>query len=200
MVVTDETLATMPRWDPARTSALPGKSRGDLLGPWGDSLVRRFGPDALTRVRRRIPRPLDQIAPVLGPRDWLPVHAQLVVTEAIADELFAGDLRALRVPILEDTRAGLGRVQLLAVKAIGPGRALKLAQRDFPKVHERGTVEIEVATGRARLEFAGTPLFTHPTWRLLQLYAMRTLLELAGRPGTAIGEDRPDGFVAIATW
>jgi hypothetical protein len=201
VVVTDETLAEMPRWDPVRLAGLPGRSRGDLLGPWGHSVARRFGPDALARVRRRLAPPLDQIAPVLGAGDWLPVHAQLVVTEAIVDEFLGGDLRALRTPLLEDTRAGLGRVQLLAVRALGPGRAIRIAHKDFGKVHERGEVGLEIESHHARLTFRGTPLFGHPTWRLLQLYALLTLLELTHRPGTAVGEELgPDGFVAIARW
>lgn len=200
-MVTDETLAAEPRWEVARVAALPGRSRGDLLGPWGDNLVRRFGADALIRVRARLAPPLDQIAPRLGARDWLPVHAQLVVTEAIVDEFLGGDLRALRAPLAEDTRAGLSKMQQVIVRSMGPGRAIRLAQRDFPKVHERGTVDVELTPRSARLTFRGTPLFAHPTWRILQLYAMCTLLELTGKLGTATGEELgTDGFMAIAIW
>ena len=200
-MVTDETLAAEPRWEPARVAALPGRNRGDLLGTWGDNLMRRFGTDALRRVRTRLAPPLDQIAPRLGARDWLPVHAQLVVTEAIVDEFLGGDLRALRAPLVEDTRIGLSRMQQVIVRTMGPGRAIRLAQRDFPKVHERGTVDVELTARSARLTFRGTPLFAHPTWRVLQLYGMCTLLELTGKLGTAVGDDLgSDGFVAIASW
>ena len=200
-MVTDETLAAEPRWDAARVAALPGRSRGDLLGGWGDSLARRFGSDALARVRARLAPPLDQIAPRLSARDWLPVQAQLVVTEAIVDEFLGGDLRALRAPLAEDTRTGLSKMQQVIIRTMGPGRAIRLAQRDFPKVHERGTVDVELTSRSARLTFRGTPLFAHPTWRVLQLYGMCTLLELTGKLGGATGEELgSDGFVAIATW
>lgn len=198
---TIESLAVEPRWELSRVQLLPGRSRGDLLGAWGENLVARFGADALARVRKRLPSPLDTLPPVLTARDWVPVHAQLVLTEAIVDELLGGDLRALYPHLVEDTRAGLGRAHLLLVRTLGPERAFRLAPRTFRKVHERGTVEVEAAGRQVRMTFRGSPLFTHPTWRLLQLFAMRTMLELADRPGSALGEDGgPEGFVAVAQW
>jgi len=199
--LTDEELAAQPRWDRARLLALPGRCRGDLLGPWGQNLERRFGADALTRVRRRLAPPLDRLEPLLTSRDWLPVHAQLVVTEAIVDELLGGDLRALYPLLVEDTGISLGRVQLALVRSLGPARVLRLAPRTHRKVYERGNLEVEVQPRRARLVFRGSPLFAHPTWRLLQLYAQRTMLELAGSPGDAVGEDiGADAFAVAATW
>ena len=198
-------LAAAPRWDLARVAAIPGRSRGDLLGPWGHNVVRRFGADALARVRARLGAPLDRLTETLTSRDWLPAYAQPVVTEAIVDELLGGDLRALYPLLVEDTRAGLGRVQLVLVRSMGAARALRLTPRTVRQVYECGTTkvdaEVEVTGQRARIRFTGSPLFTHPTWRLLQLFATRTLLELAGSPGTATGEDAgPEGFVAEVTW
>jgi hypothetical protein len=198
---TIESLAVEPRWDRARVEALPGRSRGDLLGSWGTNLTARFGAGVVERVRKRLPAPLDQLPPVLTTRDWVPVHAQLVLTEAIVDELLDGDMRALYPLLVEDTRAGLGRIQLMLLRTLGPQGAFRLAPRTFRKVHERGTVDGDVAGGRARMVFRGSPLFAHPTWRLLQLCAMRMVLELASSPGSAVGEDGgPDSFVAVASW
>jgi hypothetical protein len=199
--ITVEDLASQPRWDPARVVAVSGRCRGDLLGPWGANLTRRFGPDALARVRRRLAPPLDAVPPVLTAKDWVPAHAQIVITEAIVDELLGGDMRALYPLLVEDTRSSLGRVELALVRAMGAGRAIKLAPRNFGKVHEGGRVEVTVAGRRAQLRFAGHPLFEHPSWRLMQLFAQRVLLELAGTPGDAVGEDGGrDAFVCVATW
>lgn len=198
---TIDSLADEPRWELSRVQALPGRSRGDLLGAWGPNVIARFGADALARVRDRLPPSLAQLPLSLTARDWVPVHAQLVLTEAIVDELLAGDMRALYPLLVADTRAGLGRVQLMVVRTLGPERALKLAPRTFHKVHERGEVDVEVAGRRARITFSGSPLFAHPTWRLLQLFATRTMLELVECAGTVTGEDvGSDGFVAIASW
>lgn len=201
MAHTIDSLVVEPRWELSRVQALPGRSRGDLLGSWGDNLTARFGPDALARVRKRLPPPLDRLPPALTARDWVPVHAQLVVTEAIVDELLGGDMRALYPLLVEDTRAGLGRLHLMLVRTLGAERAFRLAPRTFHKVQERGTVEVDTAGRHARMSFRGSPMFAHPTWRLLQLYAMCTMLELADTPGSATGEDAgPDGFVAVARW
>lgn len=201
MSLTVEVLAAQPRWERARVERVPGRCRGDLLGPWGRNLERRFGPDAVTRVRRRLAPPLDRVGPVLTSKDWVPAHAQIVITEAIVDEMLGGDMRALYPLLVEDTRASLGRVELALVRAMGAARAIKLAPRNFGKVHEGGSVEVTVTGRRAQLRFRGHPLFEHPSWRLLQLFAQRTLLELSGTPGEAVGEDAgPDGFVCVASW
>ncbi|HEY5923039.1 MAG TPA: hypothetical protein VIV11_15270 [Kofleriaceae bacterium] len=171
------------------------------MGPWGTNLTARFGPDAVGRVLQRLPPPLDAIAPVLTTRDWVPVYTQLLLTEAIVDEYLAGDLRALYPLILEDARAGMGSVQRLLVRTLGPGRAMKLAPGTFRKVHERGSVDVDVSGTSARLRFTGTPLFAHPTWRVLQLFATKMLLDLADRPGSVTGESGgDDSFVAVASW
>lgn len=202
MPITAGDLAAQPRWERARIERVPGRCRGDLLGPWGANLARRFGPDAVTRVRRRIGPPLDQLAGVLTAKDWVPAHAQVVLTEAIVDELLGGDMRALYPLLVDDTRASLGKLELALVRAMGAARAIKLAPRNFGKVHEGGgRIDVTVTGRRAELRFTGHPLFEHPSWRLLQLFAQRTLLELTGTPGDAVGEDAGrDAFVCVATW
>lgn len=201
---TVDKLAALPRWTPVDIQGLPGRCRGDLLGPWGDNLARRYGSDAVGRVRRRLAPAfpaLADLAPVLTTRDWVPAYAQIAVTEAIVDELLGGELAALYPLLVEDTRASLGRVELALVKAMGPARAIKLAPRTMRKVHERGAVEVTPDGRRARLVFRGTPLFAQPSWRALQLMAQRTLLDLTGTPGDAVGEDLgADGFAVTATW
>jgi hypothetical protein len=199
--LTSDSLSAEPRWDPARLAALPGRCRADLLGPWGKNLARRFGDDAVARVRRRLPPALATIAPVLTAKEWVPACAQIVVTEAIVDELLGGDLRALYPLLVEDTRASLGRVELALIRTLGARRALELAPRTFKKVHDRGTIAVEVDGRRARVAFAGHAAFGNPTWRVLQLFAQRVMLELAGSPGDAVGEaPGPDAFTAIVSW
>jgi len=199
--LTIDTLAAEARWDTSRILAIPGRCRGDALGRWGENLARRFGGEALTKVRTRVGPPHDALPAVLTAKDWVPVHAQLVVTEAIVDELLGGDLRALYPLLVEDTRAGLGRIQLALVRTLGAGRVLARAAAGIRDLYERGTATAQVERRRVRVELRGTPLFGNPTWRLLQLFATRTLLELAGTPGSAVGEDLgADAFATIATW
>jgi hypothetical protein len=201
MSLTIDTFASQPRWEMTRTLALPGWSRGDALGPWGDNLTRRFGGDALRRVRQRLPAEHARIAPVLTARDTLPVHAQLLLTEAICDEFLGGDLRALYPLLIEDTRAGIGRIQLALVKTMGPHRALAHGARGFRDIYDRGSADADTARGHARIVFRGSELFAHPTWRVLQLFATGTVIALAGGTAVLSGEDLgEDAFAALATW
>lgn len=194
-------LAAVSRWPLERTLALAGTARGDTLGAWGDNLRRRFGDDALARVRARVPDEVAAIAPVLGERDRVPVFAQLVLTEAIVDELLAGDMVALGPLLVADSRAGLGRIKLAAMRLAGAGNLVKLGPRAFRDVHERGQHEVTTSGRRAELRFTGNPLFGHPTWRVLQTLATRVLFELVGTRGEVVGEDTSDtAFTAIATW
>jgi hypothetical protein len=196
-------LAVEPRWDQARVRKISGRSRGDLLGPWGDNVVRRFGRAALVQVRSRLLPPVDTLGAVLGERDWVPAFAQLEITEAIVDELLGGDWAALYPLLVEDTRAGLGWATRALLRGMGPARALELAPKTWGKVQERGAVEVSVdgRARRARLRFRGAEQFEHPSWRILQLMAQRVMMDLAGSPGEAWGEpgDR-EGFVVQATW
>lgn len=200
MALTIDELVTASRWPLEATLSLAGRVRGDTLGPWGTNLAARFGADAVARVRVRLPHELASIAPVLGERDRVPVFAQLVVTEAIVDEFLAGDMLALYPLLVADTRAGIGRVQLAVLRALGASGAFRLGPRTFRKVHERGVAEVAIVGHRARLVFRDNPLFAHPTWRVLQAFATRVMLELVGTPGTVVGEASTDAFTAIASW
>lgn len=201
VALTIQDLVAAPRWPQARTLGLAGLVRGDTLGGWGDNVVARFGAQALPRVRARVPAEVAAIAPALTARDRVPVHAQLLLTEAIVDELLDGDLLALYPLILADTRAGIGRIQLAVLRTMGAGGAFRLGPRTFRKVHERGVADVAIDGRRARLSFRDNPLFAHPTWRVLQLFATRVVLDLADTPGTVDGEDGGDAaFTAIAAW
>lgn len=201
MSLTLDTLASQPRWKPEETLTLVGTSRGDALGAWGDSLARRFGPQAIARVRARLPPQHVHIPPVLTAKDTLPVHAQLLLTEAIVDEFLGGDMRALYPLLVEDTRAALGRLQLALVKTVGAHRAIAQGARQFCSIYDRGTAVADTAKGHARVVFRDHPMFGHPTWRALQLMATGTLLELAGSPGRVTGEHlAEDSFATVATW
>jgi hypothetical protein len=204
---TPDLLAAQPRWGREKTLALLGRARGDLLGAWGTNLVARFGPDALARVRARIGPPHDALAPVLTDHEWVPVHAQLLITEAIADEVFGGDVRAIYPALLEDTKKGLGRFKIAALRALGVARAFKIVPKIFNKVHDKGSVALETADAPpagwngVRLRFTGAPLFTNPTWRLMQLFATKVVLDLAEVQGQVVGHDDGQyGFLVDAGW
>ncbi len=201
MALTLDELAASSRWPLEQTLALEGRVRGDTLGAWGENLRTRFGAEAVARVRARLPSELASISPVLGDRDRVPVFAQLLVTEAIVDELLGGDMRALAPLLVEDTRAGLGRIRLAAMRVAGVGNLIRLGPKSFRDVHERGEHTASVSAGRAVMRFTQNRLFAHPTWRVLQVLATRVLFELVNARGEIVGEDAGnDAFTTIATW
>ncbi|HEY4181958.1 MAG TPA: hypothetical protein VGM90_34175 [Kofleriaceae bacterium] len=143
---------------------------------------------------------------MLTDREWVPVHAQLLITEAIADEAFGGDLRAIYPALLEDTKKGLGRFKLAALRALGVARAFKIVPKVFNKVHDKGSVALESSEATKdwsgiRLRFTGSPLFTNPTWRVLQLFATKVVLDLADEQSQVVGHDDGQyGFLVDAGW
>lgn len=199
--LTIDALAAIPRWSDLRTLALAGSVRGDTLGAWGDNLVARFGVDALARVRARVPATVAALPRALGDRDRVPVFAQLLLTEAIVDECLGGDILTLYTLLVADTRAGLGRIRLALLRTLGAAGALRLGPRTFRQVHERGDHTVQIEGRRADLAFHGNPLFGHPTWRVLQLFATQLVLELAGSP-SVLAADGPgdDAFHIRADW
>jgi hypothetical protein len=202
MLLSARDIAATPRWSADRTRALEGTCRGDALGEWGINLTRRFGDDALVRVRSR----LDPIAAAVpartGPKDRFPVFAQIDITEGIIDECLGGDPLELYSLAAEDTRRGVNRVSLALLRRLGPPRVFKLAPRLHGRVYDVGRLDADVDKNSARLHFSGATLFEHPTWRLLQLYANATLLELAGVEGAEVsGEERgAQSFGVIVRW
>ena len=199
--LTVEMLAAQPRWDSARLLALPGQCRGDVMGAWGDNLGKRFGGDAVTRVRARLAPPLDQVRAVLTKADWVPMPTQVVVTNAIVDEFLGGDLAALFPLLIEDMRTNLSRFHRMLARSLGVGRTIKIMPKVFRKVYERGTADVEVEGRRARMSFAENALFSNPTWRVLQLYAVRTLFDLTDTAGAVVGEDTgSNSFATLVSW
>jgi hypothetical protein len=196
---TVESLAAQPR---VPFEGLPGQSRGDLVGAWGDNLERRFGTATLGRVQARLP---SSIPTRSSEKDWLPAWGQIAITEAIADECLGGDLARLPPFILEDTRLGLGRLRVIAMKALGPLRLLATTTKAVSDVYDRGRAELvqhrqRGEVGARHIELTGHPLFGHPTWRLLQLAATQTLIELAGGKQRVHGEDAgPEAFTCVIT-
>lgn len=201
MLLSLHALAWAPRWTEEQTGGVAGRCRGDLVGPWGENLRRRFGDDAVARVRARLPAELRDLDPAPTTRHWLPARAQLLVTEAIIDELLAGDASALYPLVVEDVRRGSSKIGLALLRSLGPRRMLRLAPRTHRKVYDVGRARAEVNPGGARIDFRDAALFAHPTWRLLQVYATGVLLELQGAKADLTGEDTgPDSFAVHLRW
>jgi hypothetical protein len=195
-------LAAQPRWDSARTRALPGRCVGSLLRDWGLHVRRRWGEDALAAVRERAGLDAATLPDAPSLTEWVPLHYQLALTEAVADECLGGDLLALEALLHADALAARDRLLRWAIAKLGPAAALKGAGKLHPHLYDVGRVTSRVRRGQAELAFDGAALFGHPTWRLLQLFGQRSLLRALKRELLVLeGDDRgSDAFALRLAW
>ena len=122
---------------------------------------------------------------MLTAKDTLPVHAQFVLTEAIVDELLAGDLRALLPLIIEDTRAGLGRIQRRARQDDRRASRDRAGREAVPIDLRPRHADADTAKGRARVDVPRPPAVRASDVARAAADGDATLLELAGAPAHA---------------
>lgn len=174
-------LATEPAGDHAALLTLPGRVRGRVLGPWGENLNRRHGPNATALIRADLGVEPADLPDKPADERWLPGGLQIALTDAIADRFYGGDLRQLEAPVLEDAARPVGRVARLALRGLGPARLLEKAGALHAHTWDVGTIKAEVGADQATLLISGCRLFTDRTWLALQLVALRGTVELTGR-------------------
>ncbi len=155
--------------------------RGILLRDWAAHVRTRFGARALAAVRARADISPDQLPDQPDARAWYAAHLQLRVTEAFVDECLDGDALALGEFLRAVGPTSPDRVVRWALTKVGPAPMLRGAARAHRRLYDAGTATASTRRGAADVEVAGAPLFTHPTWRLLQLVAMRVMLHTLGR-------------------
>lgn len=187
-------------WSVDATLALEGQVRGLLVRRWAENLRRRFGEGAPERVKAG----MGALALEDDPRDdaWVPVAAQLRATELVV-ELFLGGDRAAVVPIvIEDAQRNASAMSKLALRAAGPGSLLARTGSLHAHACTEGRAEAEVRGSVARLRYHESPLFEHPTWRLLAMTGACGLIALASRTLVSIEahEVGPHGFGLELAW
>lgn len=181
-------LGAAPRWGSAQTEALEGEVDGVMMRRWARNLRGRHGPRALERVRARLGPWSTRIPPDPRPTSRLPVAAQVVLTESIADELHGGDLHALAPLVREDVRRDIPLPARLGLRAYGAERALGHVSEVHARLYTVGRASAEVEPGRALVRYEGAPLFGQPTWRFIAVTSLSIVIEAgAGHPPTEAG-------------
>ncbi len=160
---------------------LPGRCRGTVLARWGELCRRNFGDAALAKIRAGLEAWVPGLPECPTDDAWFPIGVQVELTDAVIDECLAGDPRPLEEMLRDDVRANIGRASALFLRSIGPGPVLARARQLHAHLYDVGQASAVVRDGTAVLVSAGTPLFAHPTWQLLQLFAHRGFLALTGR-------------------
>lgn len=174
----EDILATGVVWP--EFGPLPARCNGTLMGKWGANLERRFGPRAALDIVEALGSDAEGLKLNPSKRDWIPVSAQLRASELIVTRHYEGSWSALYPAVAEDARRGSNRAALLLLRKLGPAKVLGFAPRAFPKLYDRGALDAEVRPQSAVLCFHGARFFEHPTWQVLQVFAQRVLIELAG--------------------
>lgn len=155
--------------------------RGILLRDWAAHVRARLGDDALDAVRARADVSPATLPDDPDPRGWYPAHVQLRVTEAFIDVGLDGDALALGEFLRAVGPTSPDRVVRWALTKVGPAPMLRGAARAHGRLYDQGAAHAKTHRGVAEIQVTGAALFAHPTWRLLQLVAMRTMLRTLGR-------------------
>lgn len=185
-----------------RGRTLPGRCRGTVLARWAELVRRHFGESALARIRGAVEDWLPGVPEAPTDDAWFPVGVQLELTDAVIDECLGGDPRALEAMLADDVRASIGRASALLLRSVGPGPVLARARQLHAHLYDVGHARAVVRSGTAVIDCEGTPLFAHPTWQLLQLFAHRGFVALTGRELRALHASMPaaDAFRVELAW
>ncbi|WP_236606527.1 hypothetical protein [Sandaracinus amylolyticus] len=187
-------------WGVDATCALSGTVRGLLVRRWAENLRRRFGADAADRVKAR----MGALALADDPRDdaWVPVAAQLRATELVVELFLGGDRRALVPVVIDDAMRNASTMSKLALRTAGPGALLSRTGSLHGHACSEGRAEASVQGSRARLRYVESPLFEHPTWRLLAMTGACGLVALSSRTLVSIEahDVGPHGFGLEIAW
>jgi len=158
-----------PRWPIERVRTIPGQVRGVLLRDWAPLLDRRWGAGAAQRVRDRA-GDLAQAVPDAPRSDqWLPIAAQIALTDAIIDEFLAGDALRLEPLLTQDTVRDLGLPRRMLLRAYGPVAGYRRVADAYQRAYDIGHCQADVRDHGAVVRCMGATAFGNPTWRTLHL-------------------------------
>ena len=198
-----EVWSSRPRWPQAQVLALPGQVRGVLLRDWAPLLDKRWGDDASGRVRSRVGVLARGVPDRPGSETWLPLAAQIALTDAIIDTFLGGDASRLHSLLREDTTADLSLGRRMVARAFGPQAAYKRVVGVYQRVHDIGNFEAEVSDRSAMLRCSGAQAFGNPTWRTLHLIGHSIALSLltGSKDPEVFGRELgDDGFEIRVRW
>lgn len=202
MTFTLEELSLAKPWPIADTLALEGTMKAALLRDWGVHVTRRFGPDEADHLRAALGVDRRQLADSPDPDLRVPAGWQLALTRLIAERHLGGDLLRLEPLLMEDARRRpVSLAERIARKALSPRRLLGQSSRIHAAIFNCGQCQAEVGKHDATLTWTGASMFAEPTWRVIQIFALRALYEvLDHRPPSIAADEVPDGFRVRLTW
>ena len=202
MSFTLDALARVPPWQIADTLALDGTMKAALLRDWGVHVMRRYGPDEADQLRSLLGVDRHQLPDSPEPDQRVPVGWQLALTRLIAQRHLGGDLLRLEPLLMEDaSRRPVSLAERIARKALSPRRLLGQSSRIHAAIFDRGQCLADVSKHEATLTWTGASMFAEPTWRVVQIFALRGMYDvLDHRPPSVSADEVHDGFRVHLTW
>lgn len=190
-----EALAKAPTWSRDEVLGLPGRMKAALLRDWGVHVNRRFGASESERLLASIGIERAALPDAPDPEARVPVGWQLVLTRAIAERHLGGDLLELEALLIEDARRRpVSLVERMARLAVSPRRILGHAEKIHGNLFDVGACKAELGKSGGTLTWTGARLFSEPTWRVLQCFAIRGMCAVLNeRPPTMWGEGLESG-------
>lgn len=203
-----ESMAKAAPWSQDEVLGLPGRMKAALLRDWGVHVNRRFGAGESERLRAVVGIERSALPDAPDPEARVPVGWQLALTRAIAERHLGGDLLKLEAMLIEDARRRpVSLVERVARLAVSPRRILSHAEKIHGNLFDVGACKAELGRSGGALTWTGARLFSEPTWRLLQCFAIRGMCAVLNeRPPTMWGESLEDsraeaeGFRLHLTW
>ena len=109
---------------------------------------------------------------------------------------------ALVPVVIDDAQRNASSMAKLALRTAGPGALLSRTGSLHGHACSEGRAEASVQGSRARLRYLESPLFEHPTWRLLAMTGACGLVALASRTLVSIEahDVGPRGFGLEIAW
>jgi len=203
-VVSLQSLAQSEPWSEEQLAELKTRIRGAALKDWGAHVRRRRGHAAVPRIRE-----LTGITPAMLPDEpdvqgWYPSWFQVALTDAIVQEYLGGDYLALEDLLFEDATRRRQKVVRWVAGKIGPAVVFKKAPQGHRDMYSQGAVHTTVGRRDATVTWTGARLYANPTWRMLQMMAVRLMMRVMKRSVSVLEGSElstgQDGFRLRIEW
>jgi hypothetical protein len=168
-------------WPLAAVTNLEGRCKAGLLKDWGLHVARRFGPDEPTQLRAMLGLDAQALPDAPHADRWVPVGWQPALTRLIAERHYGGDLWRLEPLLREDARTRpVGLIERVLRLAVRPATVIAASPKVHRGLYDIGRCDVSSAGQVTTLAWRGARLFEEPTWRILQLFAIRGLCDALG--------------------
>lgn len=189
-------LATVPPWPVDRLRHLPGQCRGSVVRDW----ATLAGPTAGVAVRAQFVRDGLQL-PDVADAAWLPAHTHLRLHDLLAEQLCAGDRVAFGDLWLQMVAARISQPARWMARQFGLQRSVAWLTAHWPSLWDVPPPSVTIGDRALVAQFAGHPLFDHPTWQWLTALQATLLLEvLVGAPVQIDAQSTAGQFALHASW